>query len=201
MRKIITIGREFGSGGRELGKRIAEKLGIAYYDKEILTEISKKTSLAEEYITQIVERKPTIHYPITIANSFGIYDSDLNKTQNKIFAEQNNVIKDLANQSDCVIVGRCADYILKDLNPFRIFVYSDMDSKIKRCIEKGEVGSHLNNRQIKRHIKKIDKHRKDYYEFYTGLKWGDKENYDILINTSNKRIKDVVDEIVKIFKE
>ena len=200
-RIIITIGREFGSGGRELGKRIAEKLGIAYYDREILTEISKKTSLAEDYITQIIERKPTVQYPITIANSFGVYDSDLNKTQNKIFAEQNNVIKDLACKSDCVIVGRCADYILKDMKPFRIFVYSDMESKIKRCIEKGEVGRDLNNRQIKRHIKKIDKHRKDYYNFYTGLKWGDKENYDVLINTSNKNIKDVVSEMIKIFKE
>lgn len=198
--KIITIGREFGSGGRELGKRIADKLGIAYYDREILTEISKKTSLAEEYITQIIERKPSVQYPITIANSFGVYDSDLNKTQNKIFAEQNNVIKELASKSDCVIVGRCADYILRDQKPFRIFVYSDMASKIKRCREKGEVGADLTDKQIKRHIKTIDKHRKNYYNFYTGLDWGNKENYDIMINTSDKLIKDVVDEIVKIFK-
>jgi len=198
--KIITIGREFGSGGRELGKRIADKLGIAYYDREILTEISKKTSLAEEYITQIIERKPSVQYPITIANSFGVYDSDLNKTQNKIFAEQNNVIKELASKSDCVIVGRCADYILRDQKPFRIFVYSDMASKIKRCREKGEVGADLTDKQIRRHIKAIDKHRKNYYNFYTGLDWGNKENYDIMINTSDKLIKDVVDEIVKIFK-
>lgn len=199
--RIITIGRQFGSGGRELGKRIAEKLGIAYYDKEILTEISKKTSLAEEYITQIIERKPTVQYPITIANSFGVYDSDLNRTQNKIFAEQNNVIKELASKSDCVIVGRCADYILRDQKPFRIFVYADMESKIKRCREKGEVGENLTDRQIKREIKRVDKHRKQYYDFYTGLNWGDKENYDICINTSNKKIKDVVSELVKIFKE
>lgn len=198
---IITIGREFGSGGRELGTRIAEKLGIAYYDREILEEISKKTSLAEEYVTQVIERKPTIHYPITIANSFGIYDNDLNKTQNKIFAEQNNVIRDLATKSDCVIVGRCADYILRDYNPFRIFVYADMESKIKRCREKREIDKDLSDRQMKRYIKRIDKHRRDYYEFYTGLSWGKKENYDICINTSGKKIKDVVDEIVKIFQK
>ena len=199
--RIITIGREFGSGGRELGKRIAEKLNIPYYDKEILQEISKKTSLAEEYISQVVENKPVFQYPITIANSFGLYDSDLNRTQNKIFAVQNSVIKELASKSDCVIVGRCADYILRDYNPFRIFVYADMESKIKRCREKKELDRGLSDKKMKRLIKKIDKHRRDYYEFYTGLSWGEKENYDICINTSGKKIKSVVDEIVKIFQK
>lgn len=201
MRKIITIGREFGSGGRELGKRIAEELKIAYYDKEIMAEISKKTSLAEEYLNQIIEKKPITYYPITVGHTFGSYDNNIVRTQASIYAEQSNVIKELASKSDCVIVGRCADYILKDFKPFRIFVYSDMPSKIDRCKHKGEVDSSLTDKRLNKVIKDIDKHRAKYYEFYTGQVWGDKNNYDICINTSNKTIKEVVNEILNVFKD
>lgn len=201
MKRIITIGREFGSGGRELGKRIAEELNIAYYDKEIMEEISKKTSLAEDYLAQVIEKKPIVYYPITIGHSFSIYDNQLVRAQASIYGEQRNVICDLAKQSDCVIVGRCADYILKDYNPFKIFVYSDIDSKIKRCKEKGEVDLSLNDKKLAKVIKNIDKQRAKYYGFYTGQKWGDKNNYDICINTSNKTIKEVVNEILMIFNK
>ena len=200
MSRIITIGREFGSGGRELGKRIAEELGIAYYDKEIMQEISKKTSLAEDYLNQIIEKKPITYYPITIGHSFSTYDNNIVRTQASIYAEQSNVIKELAEKSDCVIVGRCADYILKDLNPFRIFVYSDMNSKITRCKKKGEVDPSLNDKKLSKIIKNIDKQRAKYYDFYTGQEWGNKINYDICINTSNRTIKEVVTEILKVFK-
>ena len=200
MSMIITIGREFGSGGRELGKRIAEQLGIAYYDKEIVMEISKKTDLAYDYVHQIVEQKPIVYYPITIGTSFSAVGTNVNKNSTSIYVEQSNVIKEMAQKSDCVIVGRCADYILKDMNPFRIFVYSDMPSKIKRCREKGEVDQNLNDRKLARMIKGIDRNRSRYYEFYTSLKWGEPLNYDLMINTSNKTIKEVVNEIVKIVK-
>ena len=133
MNRIITIGREFGSGGRELGKRIAEALNIAYYDKEILTEIARKTELAYDYVQKIIEKKPIAYYPITIGNSFSNTYYSSHEINTSIYTEQCNVIRELAKKSDCVIVGRCADYILSDLNPFRIFVYSDMPSKIKRC--------------------------------------------------------------------
>lgn len=201
MKKIITIGREFGSGGRELGKRIAEELNIAYYDKEIMQEISKKTSLAEEYLNQIIEKKPITYYPITVGHTFGTYDNNIVRTQASIYAEQSNVIKELAEKSDCVIVGRCADYILKDQNPFRIFVYSNIDSKIRRCKEKGEVDNSLNDKKLSKVIKNIDKQRAKYYEFYTGQVWGDKNNYDICINTSNKTIKEIVSEIINVFQK
>lgn len=201
MKRIITIGREFGSGGRELGKRIAEELNIAYYDKEIMQEISKKTSLAEEYLNQIIEKKPITYYPITVGHTFGTYDNNIVRTQASIYAQQSNVIKELAAKSDCVIVGRCADYILKDQNPFRIFVYSNIDSKIKRCKEKGEVNDSLNDKKLSKVIKNIDKQRAKYYEFYTGQVWGDKNNYDICINTSNKTIKEIVAEIINVFQK
>lgn len=197
---IITISREFGSGGRELGKRLAEKLNIAYYDKEILHEISKKTQLAYEYVEQVVEKKPIVYYPITIARSINFYENYQVDHNITIFTEQSNVIKELASKSSCVIVGRCADYILREEKPYRIYVYSDMESKVNRCKEKGEFDEKLSDKQISRKIKKIDKQREKYYEFYTAQTWGDKLNYDICINTSNKSIKDIVDIIVEALK-
>lgn len=198
--RIITIGREFGSGGRELGKRIAEALGIAYYDKEIIDEVANKTKLATDYVQQIIEKKPLTYYPITIGNSFNGIDDVLARSNATIYAEQANVIRELASKSDCVIVGRCADYILKDSKPFRIFVYSDIDSKVKRCIEKGET-KNTDVKKIKKEIHKIDRHRRHYYEFYTSQKWGDIHNYDICVNTSGRTVKEVVNDILTIFKE
>ena len=200
MSLIITIGREFGSGGRELGKRIAEQLGIPYYDKEVVTEIAKKTDLAYDYVQQILEQKPLVYYPITIGNTFNAISTTVNKNNTSVYVEQSNVIREMAKKTDCVIVGRCADYILKDMNPFRIFVYADMESKMRRCREKSEVSPLITDKKLIKMIKDIDKNRSRYYEFYTSQKWGDMLNYDLMVNTSNKSIKDVVNEIVKVLK-
>ena len=95
-------------------------------------------------------------------------------------------------QSDCIIVGRCADYILRDIKPFRIFVYADMESRISRCHQRAPEGEHLSDKEMKQMIQKVDKGRAKYYEFYTGEKWGDKSSYDLCINTSNVVIKELV---------
>ena len=174
---VITLGREFGSGGRELGRRLADHLQIAYYDKEILTEISKRTQLTEEYVHNVVEHHPYPLLPITIG---------------PVYVEQSNIIKEMAAASDCVIVGRCADYILRDIKPFRIFVYADMESRIRRCHARAPEGEHLSDKEMKQMIQKVDKGRAKYYEFYTGEKWGDKSSYDLCINTSNVVIKELV---------
>ena len=198
---IITIGREFGSGGRELGKRLAEALGIAYYDKEIVSEVAKKTDLAYEYVQNIIEKRPIVYYPISIGHSFDDYTSYVAGQHSSVQAEQERVIKELAEKTDCVIVGRCADYILRDLNPYKIFVYANMDVKVKRCVEKGEVDTSLNDRKIRKSIKLIDKQRAEYYEFFTGNKWGDKANYDLMINTSNQSIKEIALGLAEIIKQ
>ena len=138
MNKIITVGREFGSGGRELGKRLADLLHIAYYDKEIVTEIAKKTSLAESYVHQVMEHNPTIYYPITIGHSFYPMVNPIMDLNNSIYVEQSRIIKEMADESDCVIVGRCADYILRERKPMRLFVYADMQFKMDRCRKKAE---------------------------------------------------------------
>lgn len=200
MNKVITIGREFGSGGREFGRLLAEKLGYEYYDKEIITEIAKKTSLSETYVKQIVEQTPHSLFPITTGNAFAYYGNNHLYNVQSIFREQTNVITEMAKKSDCVIVGRCADYILEDLNPFKIFIYADEKSKIERCLKKVDEPESVNVKKLKKQIKNIDKNRARYYSFYTGKKWGDKLNYDICINTSDIEIGEAVSVIEKLFE-
>ena len=177
MKKVITIGREFGSGGREIGRRIAEKLQIAYYDQEIVTEIAKRTSFHTAYY------------------AYTEFDRSLT-----VFAEQHNIIKELAERSDCVIVGRCADYILKEKDPFRIFVYADAESKLKRCRERSPEDENLSDSKIRRNIRSIDKGRARYYNYFSRQKWGARENYDLLINTSGKDVKQVSEAVADHLK-
>jgi len=190
MSKIITISREFGSGGRELGKRLAEKLHIAYYDKEIITAISERSGLAEEYVNSVMENNINFYYPITFGRSFS-YKSGF-ENRNKIVVAEQEIIKELGEKSDCVIVGRCADYILREHNPLNIFVYADMDSRINRCRTRVDDNESVTDKEIIKQIKQIDKSRAEYNEVFKGKKWGDKENYNLCINTSNIEIKEMI---------
>lgn len=196
MNKIITIGREFGSGGRELGRRLSEKLGFAYYDQEVISEIAKKTSLSEQYVQSVVESNPFVSFPIHVGMSF--YNTNANyvlDSHRTIYAEQDRIIKEMAEKSNCVIVGRCADYILDEMKPFRIFVYADMESKMARCRKKGGPAEHFDDKQLKTHINRMNKNRAKYYDFYTGRKWGDKLGYDLMINSTNVEIKEITGHI------
>lgn len=203
MKKLITIGREFGSGGREIGRRIAEKLQIAYYDQEIVTEIAKRTKHSEEYVERITENRPYIPYPIHAGTSFhapyyAYAEFDRSLT---VFAEQHNIIKELADKSDCIIVGRCADYILKEKDPFRIFVYADAESKLKRCRERSPEDENLSDSKIRRNIRSIDKGRARYYNYFSLQKWGARENYDLLINTAGKDVKQISEAVADLVKK
>lgn len=198
MPRIITIGREFGSGGREIGKRLAEELQIAYYDNEIVNEIVKHSNLAEDYVNQILENNIVRYFPITVSHTLSFFEYPQLDFENKVYTAQNEVIEGLAEKSDCVIVGRCADYILREKNPFRLFIYADTETKIARCIEKGEADEGMTEKALKQKIKKVDRSRANYYEFFTGLKWGDKKNYDLCINTTNINLKSVVKELASI---
>ena len=201
MNQIITIGREFGSGGREFGKRLAEELGIAYYDREIMEEISKRTRLAESYIQHIVEGAPGIYYPITVGKTLHGAEPDyLLRQYTSVYAEQANTIRDMAEKSDCVIVGRCADYILRDRKPLRIFVYADMESKLRRCREKSHEDDALTDRQLTRKIRHVDRNRARYYEYYTGRRWGDRINYDLMLNTSSMSVKAAVHSLAELLR-
>lgn len=191
MNCIITVGREFGSGGREIGRRLAENLKIAYYDREIVEELINRTKLAESYVRQVEESRPLPLLPITTARTFGIPASTPLENRLSIYKQESEIIREIAEKSGCVIVGRCADHILRDLNPFRLFVYADMAFKINRCRKKGPEAARMSDKEIQRSISAVDKKRARYYQFYTDQSWGDKSNYDLCVNTSWADMKKV----------
>ena len=187
MKRIITLSREFGSGGREVGCRLAEELGIAYYDQEIITEIAKRTALSERYIQQIVERKPLLPFPIHTRQTLFALTTDTETILDKnlaVYREQAQILTEMASNSDCVIVGRCADYVLRDAKPLRVFVYADLESRLRRCRERARPEEGKTDKELSKSIQEIDRHRAQYYAFYTGQKWGDRQNYDICLNTA-----------------
>ena len=201
MNKVITIGREFGSGGRELGKRLAELLGFAYYDEEIISAIAERSALAEDYVQQVVEKRIVNYYPITIASTLAVAPEDSVYAINRsIYAAQTEILEEMAEKSDCVIVGRCADHILSDFHPFRLFVYADMPTKIARCRAKGEDGQDLTDKEMEKKIRAVDKARSQYYRYYTGSTPDDRLNYDLGINTSGLEVKAVANAVAALVK-
>jgi len=188
MSRIITISREFGSGGRELGKRLADELGFSYYDSELITKIAKETGMTEAYVDNIFENGI---YPYTFAKSFSTYSS-LYSNQTDVLVSQQKILKEIAKKGDCVIVGRGADIILKDFNTINLFVYADMKSKVKRCYKKADSDEKLSDKEIMKMIIKVDKNRKKFYNLISGMEWGEKNNYHLCINTSNIEIKNII---------
>lgn len=201
MNKVITIGREFGSGGRELGKRLAELLGFAYYDEEIISAIAERSALAEDYVQQVVEKRIVTYYPITVASTLAVAPEDSIYAINRsIYAAQTEILEEMAKKSDCVIVGRCADHILSDFHPFRLFVYADTPTKIARCRAKGEDGQALSDKELEKKIRAVDKARAQYYRYYTGTTPDDRLNYDLGINTSGLEVKAVANAVAALVK-
>lgn len=205
MNQIITIGREFGSGGRELGKRLSELLGYAYYDKEIIEEIAKRTQLAESYVHQIVEQQTGVFFPITIGRTLHhvhpVGSDYMLRQYTAVYTEQANVLREMAEKSNCIIVGRCADYILKEQKPFRLFVYADMDSKVERCKKKAEDSEGLSDNDLRRKIRRVDKSRAKYYQYYTGHTWGSRANYDLCVNTSTISVKECAEALANMLTQ
>ena len=142
---------------------------------------------------------PRFLSPIHIGRSFYALGNPAFDQTMTVYQEQARIITELASKSDCIIVGRCADHILKEHKPFRIFVYADMESKITRCREKGPEDENLSDKELRQKISGIDKKRAKYYEFYTGHPWGDKLNFDLCINTTQTNLKEMVSAIAKLF--
>ena len=202
MNQIITIGREFGSGGRELGHKLAQELKIAYYDKQILAEIVEMTEFSKEYVQEVVENRLTYMLPPAFSTGMSLGNEYQIMQMQKIIKAQTEVIKEMAAKSSCVIVGRCADYILRDtegIDLVRIFVYADMESRIRRCMERAPQGENYTEKELEKHIRRVDKNRANYYSDFTLQKWGDKANYDMCLNTTNMRIDDIVPHLGKMF--
>lgn len=198
--RIITVSREFGSGGREVGKRLAQVLGVAYYDREIITAVAQKSGLAEEYIASISERGVDAYYPITFGHTFA-YSSSLVDPQMEVMAEQNKLLKELARKGDCVIVGRCADVVLREEEPFNLFVYADLDSKLKRCKARQTEGEKaLSGNDLKRRMAKVDKDRARYRSLLTDTRWGDPAAYHLCVNTSGWDMHALVDALTPVVR-
>lgn len=198
MNKIITISREFGSGGREIGKRLADELKLSYYDKEIITKIAKETGMSEEYIKNISERG-VYPYAFQFAKTFASY-SGIQKEQTDLLIAQNKILKEIAEIGNCVIVGRGANIILEDYEPMNIFVYSDMESKMKRCRLKRK-DEELTDKELENKINQIDKNRREYHKIISDLTWGDKRNYHLCINTSGLETKKVIPSLSSYVEE
>ncbi|MCI8357768.1 MAG: cytidylate kinase-like family protein [Lachnospiraceae bacterium] len=186
MNTIITIGRQFGSGGREIGEKLAKHYGIKYYDKELLTRTAKESGFCEEMMHNHDER-PTnsfLYNLVMDTYSFGYNSSafvDM-PISHKVFLAQFDTIKKIASEGPCVIVGRCADYALSEYqNCLHVFIHADEKSKIKHIMEKhGDVTSEQKARDMM--IKK-DKQRQSYYNYYSSKKWGRADSYDLTINS------------------
>lgn len=190
MNRIITISREFGSGGREVGKRLAEQLGYAYYDSEIITLLAKETGISEEYIKNISE-KGMHPYPFQFSKSFSIYGK-LHNNQTELLISQQKILKEIAKKGNAVIVGRGANIILKEYSPMNLFIHANLESKLKRCRSKASNQEKLSDGEIIKEIRLIDKNRKKYHELISNNTWGKKENYHLCINTSNLEIKTII---------
>lgn len=189
---IITISREFGSGGRELGKRLSEALKIPCFDKEIIEIIAKEQGLDEGYVSSLSEKSIQSAYPLTIGHRFSYTPSYVTKQAIQVAVEQCKVIERFAEQGDCIIIGRCADILLKKYKPFNIFVYASTEAKLQRCIDRSPADEHLTRAEIEKRMKQIDKNRANQRGFFTDTQWGAKENYHLCINTSDVRIKMIV---------
>ena len=194
---IITIGRQSGSGGKEIGQKVAEKLGVKCYDKELLALAAKESGLCEE-LFQSHDEKPTKSFLYSLVmdsysfgyTSSGYMDMPIN---HKIFLAQFEAIKALADREPCVIVGRCADYALEDYpNRVSIFVTGDDKAKIKRLAERNNVSE----AKAKEIMMKTDKERSSYYNYYSSKKWGDVRSYDLCVNSSVLGIEGTVDLII-----
>lgn len=192
MKNIITISRQFGSGGREIGRRLAKELGYHYYDQALVSELAKRTDMAEYYLMRVDEIDPQPVMPMTVAQSFTQTIDPISEMNHEIYHEQAKLIEDLAEKGNCVFVGRAADYVLRDKFPLRLFIVADDDFRLKRCHERGDVSAKQTDKQLLKEIRAIDKRRGRYYEFYTGQAWGEATNYDLIINTSQLGIDQVI---------
>ena len=194
VKRIITISREFGSGGRFIGEEVAKKLGIAYYDKNIISQIAEKSGLSPEYIQENAELSPKKGL---FAYAFAGRDITGRSVEDMVYQAQRKVILDLARKEPCVIIGRNADYILKDRDDIlNVFIHGDMPEKIQRISQL----YHVTEQEAVKMMADTDKRRMTNYNFYTDQKWGKASNYTLCLNSSQlgyDRCEALITECVK----
>lgn len=204
MKNVITIGRQYGSAGHAIGALVAEKLGYPFYDKQLVEIAAKNSNISDETVKHIDEKATSSLLYSLASGSYSLrgingplyYEMPLN---DKLFLAQSEVIKEIASKESCVIVGRCADYVLddaEDVNLINVFIYADMDFRVKRVMETFEI----TEKQAKDKINKTDKQRKTYYSYYSNRDWGKMSNYDVCLNTSKIGIEKSADIIANLVR-
>ena len=194
-KKLITISREFGSGGRLIGKRLAEKMDIPYYDKELLDRIAEESGFSKEMIVE-AEKKAKNSFLYSLASAMGTGEAgpESLSLNERFFLAQFDTIRRIADEGSCVIVGRCADYVLRGMpEATNVFIYAEEADKIKRAVQEYGVPED----SVKKLMKDTDKARANYYSYHTGRKWGDHVNYNLSIDSGYIEIEDIVDLIIK----
>ena len=183
---IITISREFGSGGRELGKRMADVLGWDYYDREIIETVAQEEGLDADYVNAVLERHEWWTVPITFSRSFTVSTPP----NTDLLVKQKEVIQRIAQgDRSFIIVGRNADFFLRDYKPFRVFVCAEQEAKMRRCRERAPEGEQLTDKELERQMKRIDKNRAMIREMVAGDRWGNRSSYELTVNTTNWDLK------------
>ena len=197
---VITIARQYGSGGKTVGKMLADKLGIPFYNREIITMASEDSGVnamlfSDERLKGDFLTRLRAHYH---GNAPVPNDSSKSYLKDEaLFAYQVKIIRRLADQGPCVMIGRCADYVLAGTeNLVRLFVYAEIEERINKVREKG----YFPEEDILKNIKRIDRERRDYYRYYTGKSWENLENYDLMINTTKLSYDDMVECVVDYLK-
>ena len=205
MKTVITIARSYGSGGKTLGKLLADKMGINCYDREIIRMASDSSGINEELFGRVDEKlKKSPLFGIVRSNPYkgnGVIPPESSNfvSDDNLFNYQAQVIKELAEKESCVIIGRCADYVLKDNpNVIRLYLYAPLEDCIKRVMAQNSI----TEKETIKKIEMIDKYRSDYYKYYTGKEWNDARNYDFCLNTTSmsyEKLIQVVENIISMY--
>ena len=198
---VIAIGRQFGCGGREVGQRVAQLLDIDYYDKQLLLEASKASGIMPELFEAADERTPKFFpslWPLNLAMAGSTFTGDIPMSDDSIYKAQCQVMKDLVDRKPCVIVGRTADYVLRDYCPvISVFLHAPIEDRVKRIIERGDCDT---RESAEKRADKIGKLRAEYYNFYTDKLWGHADSYDLCLDSSLLGIEGTAQFIVDFVK-
>lgn len=190
--RIITISREFGSGGRELGKRLADLLACDYYDSEIVSAVARKSGMDEGYVANTLSNHGWRDMALTFRGTLSS-PAYFQSTKVALLLEQKKVLEEIAALGkDCVIVGRNADIILEKYSPFNVFVCADRDAKLRRCLERAPEGENLSEKDLLRQMKKIDEVRAQTRAIMSDSVWGQRGVYHLTVNTTGWDIKELV---------
>lgn len=194
--RIITIGRQYGSGGREIGEKLAKALGIGYYDQKLIEMAASNGGLDLSLLKSVDEKKPNtmFYYAAYEGKDINSYALPIN---DRLFLLQNQLIQQLASKESCVIVGRCADAALAEYdNVFNVFIYAERESRVQRVMARNNISA----KEAVARIKKIDKQRSSYYNFFTDKRWGKMESYDLMMDSSKLGVEQCVNILTSVYK-